>query len=376
MAGWAHGWSSRTSPWVALAAVLVSSAGASCRMTAPPPGRKVAFAPSAPAAASAPASAVSRDAINPRLLRRFRPIARLGGEAGVARGDLVSLGRMLWYESRLSRSGKLSCNGCHDLDDAGVDHRPTSLGDRGQRGRRNAPTIYNSAGHVAEFWDGRATSLESQAAGPILSPLEMSSTREAVVQTLASIPGYQSAFRSAFPGERFPVTFEHVTEALAAFERGLVTKSRWEAFLAGNRAALTPDEIRGLRVFLQVGCVGCHTGPQVGASMFQVAGLVEPWPNQRDQGRFEVTGLSRDRMVFKVPTMKNVALTAPYFHDGSCDDLPTAVRVMGRHQLGIELTDHEVTAIVAFLGALSGDVPRDYIARPSLPGYDDATGVE
>jgi len=365
MAVGAHDWSSRTSPWLALALVFISSASA-CRRPAPF-GRTVALTSRAPAA-TAPPRATIRDAINPRLLRRFRPIAHLGGEAGAARADLVSLGRMLWYEPRLSRSGKVSCNGCHDLDQAGVDHRPTSLGDRGQHGRRNAPTVYNSVGHVAQFWDGRATSLEAQAAGPILNPLEMASTREGVVRTLSSIPEYESAFRRAFPADPAPLTFDHVTVALAAFERGLVTRSRWDSFLAGNRAALTPDEVRGLRVFLEVGCVGCHTGPQVGASMFQVAGFVEAWPNQRDQGRFEVTGAPHDHMVFKVPTMKNVARTAPYFHDGSCDDLATAVRVMGRHQLGIDLTDREVASIVTFLGVLSGDAARDYIARPELPG--------
>jgi cytochrome c peroxidase len=164
------------------------------------------------------------------------------------------------------------------------------------------------------------------------------------------------------------VTFANVAKALAAFERGLVTRSRWDAFLAGDRQALTPGEIRGLRVFLQLGCVGCHTGPQVGASMFRVAGFVEPWPNQRDQGRFEVTGAGRDHMVFKVPTMKNVARTAPYFHDGSCQTLPQAIRLMGKHQLGLELSEDQVSSIASFLMALSGEAQQDYIARPVLPG--------
>ena len=155
---------------------------------------------------------------------------------------------------------------------------------------------------------------------------------------------------------------------MAACERGLVTKGRWDRFLEGVATALAPAEIEGLRVFLNVGCVGCHTGPEVGASMYQVAGAVEPWPTQDDQGRFEITNDENDRMVFRVPSLKNVEHTAPYFHDGSVSELPAAVQRMGRLQLGVDLTPEEIASIVKFLRALSGDVPHDYVQRPTLPG--------
>lgn len=309
-----------------------------------------------------------RELVNPRLLRRFRPVAVAGPHVTPASSpQMVALGRMLWYEQRLSHSGQIACNTCHDLNKYGVDHLSTSVGEGGQHGRRNAPTVYNSASHLAQFWDGRANDLEAQATGPILNPVEMASTRGQVEATLRGIPGYVTLFKEAFPHAPEPITLANVAKCLSAFERGLNTRSRWDDFLDGNTFALSAAEIKGLRVFLEVGCMACHTGPQVGGSMFQVAGAVEPWPNRKDLGRFEITGMPSDRMVFKVPTLKNVTLTAPYFHDGSYSDLAGAVRAMGRHQLGVELSDGEVSSIVAFLGAFAGALPRDYIAAPSLP---------
>ena len=327
-------------------------------------------------ASRAPAGVAGAVGINPRLLRRFRQVAGMGENGGpLPKSELSALGRMLWYEPRLSGAGQLSCNSCHDLATYGVDHRPTSVGHQGQRGRRNAPTVFNAAGQFAQFWDGRANTLEEQASQPILNPLEMAASAESAEAALRSIPAYRALFQQAFPGEAQPVTLPNVARALAAFERGLVTRSRWDDYLAGDAGALEPDELQGLRVFLNVGCMACHTGPQVGASMFKVAGFVEAWPNQRDLGRYEVTGRSGDRMVFKVPTMKNVAVSGPYFHDGSCADLRQAVHLMGRHQLGIDLSDPEVGAIVAFLGALTGELPRSYIARPVLPQFANSEGT-
>lgn len=315
---------------------------------------------------SPPAPQTGRAAINPRLLRRFRPVFR-STVVRPSSPELVSLGHLLFFEPRLSRSGTTSCNSCHRLGAFGVDHRPTSVGERGQTGRRNAPTVYNAAEHLAQFWDGRARDVEEQAAGPILNPAEMASTRESVEATLRAIPEYRRRFGEAFPADADPITLTNVGRALGAFERQLVTHSRWDDYLKGRKDALSPDEVEGLRVFLDVGCMGCHTGPQVGASMYQVAGFVEPWPNQSDLGRYEVTKIPSDRMVFKVPTMKNITHTAPYFHDGSVDELSDAVRTMGRHQLGIELSGSEVASIVAFLGALEGELPAQYVAPPRLP---------
>jgi len=318
----------------------------------------------------APTGVASRDAnhgaINPRLLRRFKPIAQTPPLTPIS-PEMVALGHMLFFEPRLSKDATVSCNSCHKLSEFGVDHLATSIGERGQRGRRNAPTVYNVAEQLSQFWDGRARDVEEQAFGPILNPIEMGATTAGVEAVLRAIPGYRELFHDAFPGYAEPITLANVARAIAAFERQLLTRSRWDDFLAGKADALTAEETQGLRVFLDVGCMGCHTGPQVGASMYQVAGFVEAWPNQQDLGRYELTKMPSDRMMFKVPTLKNITRTQPYFHDGSVADLPAAVRTMGRRQLGIELSEREVASIVAFLGALEGSLPSRYIDAPKLP---------
>jgi len=317
-----------------------------------------------PATGDAMAMTAPSHDINPRLLRRFRPIA--GTESTPAKPAKVALGRRLFFDNDLSLHHDLSCNSCHALDNFGVDHQKTSHGSDGQLGNRNAPTVFNAATHVAQFWDGRARTVEDQAIGPILDARELAMPSEqAVLARLTSSPAYVALFSHAFAGEGEPISIRHLAEALGAFERGLVTTSRWNRFVAGDRNALTPQEKYGLHVFLEVGCVACHRGPQVGGTMFQRVGAIEPWPNQTDLGRFEVTHDPEDRMVFKVPTLANVAETAPYFHDGSVDDLPTAVRTMAEHQLGIDLTDPEVAAIVTWMASMTGTVDPAYIAPPT-----------
>lgn len=298
--------------------------------------------------------------LNPRLLRRFRPLQRPTG----VDEDIVALGKMLFFDPRLSRDHDLSCNSCHRVDRDGADGRAISVGHAGRKGKRNAPTVFNTNDHVALFWDGRAASLEQQASSPILNPDEMAMTdAKSVAQTLQKIPGYATAFEAAFPGE--PIDLVHVGRAIAAFERTLVTPSRWDRFLEGERSALTSLEQRGLKLFADVGCVQCHTGELVGGSMFQKVGITDPWPNQTDQGRFELTHLDTDKMVFKVPSLRNVQTTGPYFHDGSVATLRTAIAMMAKHQLGTELSPDEVTSIEAWLKCLSSDHPA--IAPPSLP---------
>jgi cytochrome c peroxidase len=271
---------------------------------------------------------------------------------------------MLYFDARLSRDHDLSCNSCHPLDRGGTDHASVSIGTDGQRGKRNAPTVFNAANQIAQFWDGRSPDLEHQAMGPMLDSTEMAMTDPAAVAaTLRAVPGYVRAFDRAFPGE--PIDLPHTTRALAAFERTLVTPSRWDRFLAGDRKALTRTEQLGLKLFADVGCVQCHTGELVGGSMLQKAGFMNPWPNPRDQGRYQVTHVETDRMVFKVPSLRNVASTAPYFHDGSAATLRTAIAMMGRYQLGIELTPPEITAIETWLDAL--DAAPHQIDRPTLP---------
>ena len=307
--------------------------------------------------------------INPRLLRRFQPlrsqIETAGNPLSVAKTDL---GRMLFFEPRLSKDQKTSCNTCHALDHYGVDNLATSVGHRGQHGTRNSPTVYNAAGLFAQFWDGRAETVEEQATGPVLNPVEMALSSPAQgVKVLASMPEYREAFRKAFPGEAEPLTFANAARAIGAFERRLTTPSRWDDYLRGNQNALSNPELEGLKVFTNIGCMVCHTGEFVGGAMYQKVGIVEAWPDQRDQGRFAVTKQDTDRMMFKVPTLRNVAKTAPYFHDGSVPTLDAAVRRMGRYQLGLTLSEQEVGAIVNWLGALTGELPSAYIQPPVLP---------
>ncbi|MCW5801693.1 MAG: c-type cytochrome [Deltaproteobacteria bacterium] len=348
---------------IASLAVLLAACTSSSSTT--PPLDAVAIAPPpAPTVASAPKHAAP-DAINPRLLRRFQPLDQAAAPENPA---LVDLGRMLFFDKRLSRDRDVSCNSCHRLDRYGVDHEATSTGARGKRGRRNAPTVYNAAGHVRAFWDGRAADLAEQAKGPILNPLEMAMPDGAsVVRVLVAIPGYVTAFERAFPGAARPITYDHVGRAIAAFEKGLVTPSRWDRYLAGDASALTKREVAGLRLFSDTGCMACHTGRYLGGSSFQKAGVTRPWPNQRDQGRFEVTAAPADRMVFKVPGLRNVAMTAPYFHDGSAKTLEEAVGTMARVQLGEELSTEDIGLIVAWLGTLTGELPTEYIREPALP---------
>ncbi|HLV60731.1 MAG TPA: cytochrome-c peroxidase [Fredinandcohnia sp.] len=288
--------------------------------------------------------------------------------------EMIDLGRMLYYDTRLSKNHDLSCNSCHDLRNYGQDGKPVSPGHRQLTGNRNSPTVYNAAGRHAQFWDGRAATVEEQALGPILNPVEMAMpSEERVVETLKSIPEYVELFRKAFPDEEDPVTFANVGRAIGAFERGLTTPSRWDEFLAGKEEALTEEEKKGFLKFVEVGCTTCHMGTYVGGTMFQKLGLVRPWPKDNDLGRFDVTQNEADKFVFSVPTLRNVEKTAPYFHDGSVATLDEAVRMMASYQLGKELKDEEVRSIVAFLKTLTGKIPEEYIAQPELPPSTDKT---
>jgi cytochrome c peroxidase len=290
------------------------------------------------------------------------------GEAVRPDPDRVALGRLLFHDKRLSRNREISCSSCHLLTKYGIDGKVTSSGVDGLRGRRNAPTVFNAATHIAQFWDGRSPDIESQAAGPIMNPVEMAMPNEqAVVDVLTRVPRYVEMFGKAFPSDDRPISLKNVGEAIGAFERGLVTNSRWDKFIAGDASALSEREKRGLRVFVQSGCITCHAGPQVGGTSFQKVGAVIPWPNQKDQGRAEITNFAPDRMVFKVPSLKNIAETAPYFHDGSTSSLEGAIRLMGHHQLGIELVDDDIHAIADWMRSMTGEIDPAYIAAPQLP---------
>ncbi|SEU35549.1 cytochrome-c peroxidase [Stigmatella erecta] len=304
-----------------------------------------------------------------KLLLAFKPAPKAkAAPAPVDSEARIALGRMLFFDPRLSKNHDISCNSCHGLDTFGVDNKPLSDGHRGQKGTRNSPTVYNAAGHIAQFWDGRAASLEAQAEGPLFNPVEMALPDDRrLVATLASIPEYQKRFRQAFPGETQPITRATVTQAIAAFERQLTTPSRFDAFLEGDAGALTAQERRGLETFVAVGCTTCHNGGAVGGTSFQKLGLIEPWPHVADAGRFEVTKDEEDLNKFRVPTLRNVEKTAPYLHSGSVQALPEMVRLMARHQLGQALPEPDVEDVVAFLKSLTGALPQQYISAPELP---------
>ncbi|MFL5344846.1 MAG: cytochrome-c peroxidase [Hyalangium sp.] len=280
----------------------------------------------------------------------------------------IALGKLLFFDARLSKNHDISCNTCHDLATYGVDHQPVSTGHRGQKGKRNSPTVYNVAGYIAQFWDGRASTLEIQAESPLFDGDEMAMPDDQhVVATLTSMPEYVQRFQEAFPGEKQPVTLAHVTQALAAFERQLTTRSRFDRFLAGEHAALTEQERRGLALFVTTGCATCHDGPTLGGTSFRKLGASTAYPEARDQGRYEATRDEADRMQFRVPTLLNVEKTAPYLHDGSVEELPSVVRLMAKYQLGQSLTDAQVEELVAFLHSLTGELPRRTISPPELP---------
>lgn len=269
--------------------------------------------------------------------------------------ERIELGKKLFFEKRLSVNNTQSCNTCHAVDNhrGGVDNEPTSPGAFGKRGGRNSPTVLNAGFHLAQFWDGRAEKLEDQAKGPILNPIEMSMPDpKTVIERLAADAGYQTAFKRAFSGEANPINYDNVARAIAAFERTLITRDRFDDFLKGQDKVLSAGELRGLDLFLTAGCTTCHDGPVLGGSRYQKVGLVNPYATA-DKGRFEVTKQEEDLHFFKVPSLRNIALTAPYFHDGSQATLPEVVRQMGWLQLGRKFTEAEVADLVAFLNALT-----------------------
>ena len=303
--------------------------------------------------------------INPRLLRRFKPArAVIGSDDDEPTEVKVALGQLLFHDERLGADGKRSCSSCHQLTRYGVDGRKQP---RLSTATRNVPTVYHAAGHF-EFSDGRAKTIEDQARFALLNEAESGATsEETVVSLLKAMPDYVASFKLAFPGEEDPVTFENVGVAIGAFERHLTTRSKWDEFLEGDPTAINVKEAEGLKLFLNLGCTVCHMGEQLGGTMYEKLGAVVPWPNQDDLGRFRTTKNEADRMMFKVPTLRNVSETAPYFHDGYTDDLKTAVSMMAKHQTGMALKDDEVDAIVTWLKSLKGELPKQYLGAPELP---------
>ncbi len=307
--------------------------------------------------------------IDPAKLKLFAPIAdQVAPKDGALTEEKIALGRMLYYDTRLSKNQKISCNSCHDLAKYGVDNQPTSEGFKGQHGDRNSPTVYNAAAHFVQFWDGRAKDVEEQAKGPVMNPVEMAMASEKdVVATLKSMPEYVDAFKKAFPGEKDPVTYDNMGKAIGGFERKLATPSRWDKFLKGDETALTAEEKAGFHTFTEAGCSTCHAGALLGGNMFQKLGAVKAWPDASDAGRAKVTKADADQMMFKVPSLRNVEKTGPYFHNGKTTTLDEAIANMADYQLGKSLSLSEVKSIAAFLKSLTGEIPADYIKAPELP---------
>lgn len=291
----------------------------------------------------------------------------------------IELGKMLYFDTRLSKDNTLSCNSCHDVSKGGVDNQQFSKGVRGQLGGRNSPTVWNSAFHSVQFWDGRANTLEDQAIGPMTNPVEMGmDNHQLLVEKLRGVPGYMKEFDKVF-GKKDSLTLENMAKAIAAFERTLIAAdSPFDRYIKGNKKAMSAEALEGMQLFQTVGCVACHQGPNFsGPSMPVGTGFYMRFPNfagneydkkygfSKDEGRFQVTKNESDKHMFRVPTLRNVELTYPYFHNGAVKELPEAVRVMAKSQLNKDLSDGEVTKLVAFLKSLTSPLPK--ITPPKIP---------
>jgi cytochrome c peroxidase len=321
------------------------------------------------------APAVADDLMK-KAQENFKPIPSIvpAVQDNAVTHEKVELGKLLFFDRRLSASETVSCNTCHDLGTGGADATPTSAGHGGQKGPRRTPTVYNAVFNVAQFWDGRAADLKAQAKGPVLASLEM--TPDHAVKVLSSMSDYVDLFKKAFPNEPAPVSFENFAKAIQAFEATLITPaSRFDQYLEGDEKALNEQEKSGLTLFMEKGCVACHNGINVGGQGYFPFGVVEK-PGAEvlpptDKGRFDVAKTATEQYVFRAAPLRNVALRAPYFHSGQVWSLKQAVGVMGSSQLGAKLTDKEEDDIVAFLGALTGQLPN--ITYPALPSRTDST---
>lgn len=290
--------------------------------------------------------------------------------------EKVELGKMLFFDPRMSASQLISCQTCHNLGLGGDDEQATSIGHGWQKGPRNAPTVLNAVFNIAQFWDGRAPDLAEQAKGPVQAGVEMSNTPQRVEDTLKSMPGYVEAFKAAFPDIDQPITFDNFAHAIEQFEATLITPNApLDRFMAGEDDALNDQQKRGLLAFVETGCTACHNGINLGGQGYYPFGVVEkPGADilpADDPGRFAVTQTADDEYVFRAAPLRNIALTAPYFHSGQVWDLAQAVKIMSSSQIGTELTDDQANDIVAFLDALTGDQPR--VEMPIMPARGDST---
>lgn len=317
----------------------------------------------------APAPSPDQAAAPDSVVRVGEPLAPLPRTVVDNQPEKTLLGKMLFFDPRMSKSGFLSCNSCHNLASGGVDNMPSSIGHGWQLGPINSPTVLNSKYNLAQFWDGRAKDLKEQAGGPVANPGEMAFTHEAATNVLVTIPAYVEMFKQVYGDS---ITMDHVQDAIAAFEETLITPdSKFDRWLYGDDTAMSPTELEGYKLFKEKGCTTCHNGIAVGGAMYQKMGLKKPYRDEATLGRFNVTKNEADRYVFKVPVLRNIELTYPYFHDGSIWDLKEAVLTMADIQLGTPLTDAEADRIVEFLKTLTGKQPE--VVLPALPPSTPAT---
>lgn len=290
----------------------------------------------------------------------------------------VKLGQMLFHDTRLSSTGTISCASCHNVMLGGEDNRTVAMGVNGQTGGRSAPTVWNAAFNVQQFWDGRAANLEEQAAGPVTNPIEMGMKKwKYVINRLQKIEGYKTAFAAVFGEDS--ISKVNVTKAIAAYERTLITpNSAYDKYVKGDKNALSAEQIRGMNSFASIGCVSCHVSPVFAGGeslrkfpVYKNGYFEAQYHFKKDKGRAEVTGDKSDKHLWKVPTLRNIALTAPYFHNGAVKTLDKAVKVMAKLQLNKDLSTQEVEDIVAFLKALSGEFPQQQM--PMIPGTPGTT---
>ena len=307
----------------------------------------------------------------------FSPLPQvMSSEKNPITPEKVKLGKILFYETRISVDGTVSCVRCHPIGLYAADGLKKSIGNNCKVNPRNAPTLFNAAGQISAHWIGNRVDVEDQARQSVIGPPSFGmSSNEAVEKKLKEIKGYMDLFKKAFPGEADPITVDNFAKAIGAFERTLVTPSRFDSFLKGDIAALNGQEKRGLKTYMETGCIMCHSGPYVGGQVYQKSGIVEPyWKYTKsdpiDEGRYVVTKNDMDKYVFKVPVLRNVAKTSPYFHDGSVNKLEDAVWIMGKIQLGKDLNKGQVEEIVTFLKSLTGKIPEDALKVPLLPSMD------
>lgn len=322
-------------------------------------------------------TAVAGNELMIRVQGMFKPIPDKAPvlSSNPATPEKLELGRMLYFDPRLSASQLISCNTCHNVGMGGIDFQETAIGHQWQKGPRNSPTVLNAVFNIAQFWDGRAQDLKEQAKGPLVAAVEMGNKPEEIIKTVKSMPGYMELFRKTFPGEAEPITLDNIVKAIEIFEATLITPdAKFDQYIKGNENALNETEKQGLKLFMDKGCVACHGGINMGGTGYFPFGVVEK-PKQEitqgDTGRFKVTGAQSDQYVFKSPSLRNIELTSPYFHSGRVWSLTAAVGIMGSAQLGISLNEDETKKIAAFLLTTTGIQPK--VEYPILPAPTDAT---